>query len=236
MRYIAIIPARGGSKGIPGKNIKPLCGVPLIAYSIKPALTALQEKIIDRVLVSTDSEEIAEIARSYGAEVPFLRPGELSGDTAKSVDAIRHALDWCESHGDFYDVAITLQPTSPLRNVEDIRTARALFDTARSDSLISVYENKKANGFNYYYEKDGIGVPFRKEHNRGVRRQDMPLMYVRNGALYFSTEALIRKGLIIGESPLLYEMPTARSMDIDSTDDFDYLQWKMQQKERGHLL
>lgn len=227
-KYLAVIPARGGSKGIHNKNIKILAGKPLIAYTIEPALEMVRAGIIDRLIVSTDSPEIAAVARQYGAEVPFLRPASLSGDTVKSVYAIIHAMDWADSQGEYYDAALTLQCTSPQRTAEDIRASVTLFDENEQDSLIAVYENRKANGFNYYRKDGNIGLPVRKEHNQGVRRQEMPEMFVRNGAMYISSRELLKtRELIIGDNPLLYVMPSDRSTDVDSIEDFEYVEWLM---------
>lgn len=233
-KYLAVIPARGGSKGIHKKNIKELAGKPLIGYTIEPALQMVKNGIIDRLIVSTDDEEIAAVSRDFGADVPFLRPAEISGDKAKSVDAIVHALDWTENQGEYYDAVLTLQCTSPQRIAEDIENSVRLFDENNADSLISVYENRKANGYNYYRREGNIGIPVRKEHNQGVRRQEMPEMYVRNGAMYISSNSLLRdRKLIIGDNPLLYVMPTERSVDVDSAEDFEYVQWLMRKRMKS---
>lgn len=128
-KFIAVIPARGGSKGLPGKNIKELCGKPLIVYTIE---TALKSKIFDKVIVSTDSLEIAEIAKKAGAEIPFLRPKELATDTADSMDVLIHAIKFLEEKGEKFDYIMKLQPTSPLRTEEDIRkSVKLLFEKMR---------------------------------------------------------------------------------------------------------
>ena len=127
-RYLGVIPARGGSKGIPKKNIKDLNGEPLIAYTIKATNKAIDESILDRCIVSTDNDEIATISRQYGADVPFMRPDYLGGDTVKSVDVILHALSFLEEHGEHYDAVVTLQPTSPMRTAEDIIEGIRMFD------------------------------------------------------------------------------------------------------------
>ena len=228
-KYLGVIPARIGSKGIPKKNIKLLNGKPLIAYTIEAALQAINDGVLDRCVVSTDSEEIAEISREYGADVPFLRPDYLGGDTIKSVDVILHALSFLEERGESYDAVITLQPTSPLRRGDDLEEGIRMYDDNDRDSLIAVYEDIKANGFNYYRMGEGhIGLAEHKEHNTGIRRQEMKPMYVRNGALYISSIDLLKeRKLIIGDTPLLYVMPKERSTDVDSMLDFEYIEFLM---------
>ncbi len=228
-KYVAVIPARGGSKGIPKKNIKDMNGKPLIAYTIEVANQAIQAGILNRCIVSTDSDEIALVSQKYGAEVPFIRPDYLAGDTVKSVDVILHALSFLEEHGDHYDAIITLQPTSPMRTYEDLVGGIRQFDNTDADSLISVYEDVKANGFNYYrMDEQHFGIAEHPEHNTGIRRQEMRPMYVRNGALYISDVEILKKTKhIIGDIPLLYEMPKERSVDVDTIDDFEYIEWLM---------
>lgn len=228
-KYLGVIPARGGSKGIPKKNIKDMNGKPLIAYTIEAASRAIEAGALTRCIVSTDSTEIAEISRMYGAEVPFMRPEYLGGDTVKSVDVILHALSFVEEQGEHYDAVITLQPTSPMRTSNDLIEGIQMFDEGEADSLIAVYEDVKANGFNYYrMGSKHEGLAEHKEHNTGIRRQEMKPMYVRNGALYISAIELLKKRrLIIGDVPLLYVMPKERSIDVDSMMDFEYIELLM---------
>lgn len=228
-KYLAVIPARGGSKGIPQKNIKEMNGKPLIAYTIEAANKAIEMGALAKCIVSTDSEEIAQVSRQYGADVPFLRPDYLASDTAKSVDVVLHALSYLEEQGEKYDAVITLQPTSPMRTVEDLVGGMTLYDENDTDSVIAVYEDVKANGFNYYRMGPGsAGLAEHKEHNTGIRRQEMKPMYVRNGALYISSVQLLReRKIIIGDVPLLYVMPKERSIDVDSLQDFEYIEFLM---------
>ncbi len=228
-RYLGVIPARGGSKGIPKKNIKNMNGKPLIFYTIEAAKQAISNGALSHCIVSTDSEEIAEVSRSLGADVPFMRPEYLSGDTIKSVDVILHALSFLEERGEHYDAVVTLQPTSPMRTVEDLIEGIKTFDNSSLDSLIAVYEDVKANGFNYYRMGDNHeGIPEHEEHNIGIRRQEMKPMFVRNGALYISAVELLKeRKLIIGDTPLLFVMPKERSIDVDSIMDFEYIELLM---------
>jgi CMP-N,N'-diacetyllegionaminic acid synthase len=225
MKILTIIPARGGSKGIPKKNIIDVNGKPLIAYTIEPALQVMQQGFVDKVIVSTDSEEIAAVAKSYGAEVPFLRPEHISGDKAKSVDFMQHALDFYHSEGIIYDAVLLLQPTSPLRNASDLIAAINTFQESNNDSLISAYEEAYINDLVIYkLAEDGkTSIPVSPLHNKGVRRQDHGSLYVRNGCIYISSAGLIKKGLVIGEQPLMYIMDKNRSVNVDTPEDLELL-------------
>ncbi len=231
-KYLGVIPARGGSKGIFHKNIKLLNGKPLIAYTIEVAKQAISEGFLERCIVSTDSEEIADVSRSFNADIPFLRPAYLGGDTVKSVDVILHAINYLEEMGEVFDAVVTLQPTSPMRTFLDLKNGVSLFDEREADSLIAVYEDVKANGFNYYRMGDNhLGIAEHKEHNTGIRRQEMKPMYVRNGALYISSVELVKqRKLIIGDIPILYVMPKERSTDVDTLQDFEYIEWLMKKQ------
>ena len=136
---LGLIPARGGSKGLPRKNIRPLLGKPLIAWTIEQALAS---EYLDRVVVSTDDEKIAEISRKYGAKVPFMRPKESAADEARRIDVVLHAIDWMEKNDNSYDLIMLLQPTSPLRTSEDIDKAIKLFISKKADSLFLINSRK----------------------------------------------------------------------------------------------
>ena len=225
MKIICIIPARGGSKGIPKKNIIDVMGKPLIAYSIEPAIKAQQLGLIDTVIVSTDSKEIADISLKYGADVPFLRPDEISGDKAKSVEFIEHALNFYSAKGIFFDAVLLLQPTSPLRTLNDLKQALNLFSESKNDSLISVYEEEYINDLVIYkMGEDGkTSIPVNALHNKGVRRQEHGSLYVRNGCIYICTIDLINKGFVIGETPLMYIMDKNKSVNVDTLEDLELL-------------
>ena len=233
-KYLVVIPARGGSKGIPKKNIRNLNGKPLIAYTLEVAKEALAKGIVSRVLVSTDSEEIADISRNYGVDVPFMRSEALAGDEAKTVDVMLEVVDKLEQAKEYYNTLITLQPTSPQRLYADLEEAVNVYNQCNNDSLISVYEDPKANGYNYYTSQNGVGIPQKELHNKGVRRQDMPEIYVRNGAIYITDIEMMKKEkVIIGNNPQLFIMPKERSVDLDSMEDFAYLEWLMQYKKES---
>lgn len=225
MRFLTIIPARGGSKGIPKKNIIDVNGKPLIAYTIEPAVEALREGLVDKVIISTDSEEIAEVAAKYGAEIPFMRPESISGDKAKSIEFIQHALEYYDNLSERFDAVLLLQPTSPLRTVEDIRDAISLYRESGNDSLISCYEEEYINDLVIYkLGKDGkTSIPVSPLHNKGVRRQDHGSTYVRNGCIYITGRKLVEEGFVIGNNPLMLVMEKNRSVNVDTLEDLELL-------------
>lgn len=221
---LIIIPARGGSKGIKNKNIVDVCGNPLIFYTINPALKIEKNGIIDKVIISTDSEKIAKISSKLGADVPFLRPKSISGDKAKSIDFILHAINHYGGKGIFYDYIVLLQPTSPLRSYEDIKGSIELFLNNKEDSLISVCKENRVDETELYYKKNDSGIPLSPNHNKGIRRQDLKDLFIRNAAIYItSIEYLKKERKIISNNPLLFEMPRERSIDIDSENDLKML-------------
>ncbi len=224
MTLLTIIPARCGSKEILKKNIMDVCGKPLLYYTVAPALELLKKKLSSHVIVSTDCEEIAGIAREIGADVPFLRPDELSSDTAPSIAYVLHALEHFEKKGDLFDAVLILQPTSPLRTFQDMHDSIELFRTRQKDSLISVYKEKKITDLIIYREDNGIAIPLNEKHNKGIRRQDQSQIFIRNGAIYMAkTEYVKKTGRLVGNRPLLYEMPESRSINIDTVDDLQFV-------------
>jgi N-acylneuraminate cytidylyltransferase/CMP-N,N'-diacetyllegionaminic acid synthase len=221
---LIIIPARGGSKGIKNKNIVNVKGKPLIFYTVKPSLKIKENGLIDDVIVSTDSEKIAEISKKLGANVPFLRPTAISGDKSKSIDFILHAIEFFKKNGVIYDYIVLLQPTSPLRGYEDIKEAVKLFLNNKADSLISVCEENRVDETELYYSKKNFGIPLSVNHNKGIRRQDLKKLFIRNAAIYItSVKYLLKERKIISDKPLLFEMPEYRSIDIDTKEDLKEL-------------
>ena len=203
---LAVIPARGGSKGIPGKNIKDLYGQPLISYTIQAALDC---KKIDRVVVSTDSEKIAGVAKKYGADVPFLRPAALA------IDAV---IDVLERLQETYEYVVLLQPTSPLRTAEDIEKAidKAI---ASGKDVASVSLVKEHPVLMREIGADGVLVPLLSGGST-IRRQDMKEIYRVNGAVYVNRVADLTKDTSFNDNPVGYVMPVERSIDIDEESDF----------------
>lgn len=214
-QVLGLIPARGGSKGIPGKNTKNLAGKPLIAYSIE---VARECPCIDDVLVSTDSVDIAEVAREYGAWVPFLRPNELASDTAKTIDAVMYTVNRLAKEGREYDYVILLQPTSPLRKSEDIESAFLLARKTGED-VVSVSEVTDSPILIRTCEKDGRLKPLLSGSST-VRRQDMPKYYRVNGSIYVNHISKLSTETSLNDNRMGYVMPKERSVDIDEMVDF----------------
>lgn len=215
---LAVIPARGGSKGVPGKNIKELLGKPLIAYTIE---AARESGMFSKIIVSTDSKHVAEIARKYGAEIPFMRPDEISGDMASSDDAILHALAFYESQGIKFEEVCKLQPTSPLRTAKHIQEACMLFRKKKADFLVSVCECEHSPLWAGKIGEDLSMDTFIAEEVKRACRQDLPIYYRLNGAIYIGkTERFCEKKNFLGKNSVAYIMSQRDSVDIDSDLDF----------------
>ena len=217
-KVVCIIPARGGSKGVPRKNIKMLAGRPLIAYTIEQAL---QSRYIDRTIVSTEDGEIADISKQYGAEVPFMRPDDLAGDQVATVDVLLHAISWLEkeNHYDF-DLLVLLHTTTPLRAVGDIDASIEMLVTAKADNIFSVTEAHRNPYFNMV-EVDAEGKVQLAKKGSFPSRQSAPPVYDMNSSIYvWWKDILKREGKIFLENSRVYVMPKARSIDID--DDIDF--------------
>lgn len=213
METIAIIPARGGSKGIPGKNIRLLAGIPLIAHSI---VQARQARRVDRVCVSTDSADIASVAREYGAEV-IDRPAEIAGDTASSESALEHALEVVTDAGRDPGLIVFLQCTSPVRAIDDIDSAIDRLRAEGADSLLSVVPTHKF----IWEERGGEAIALNYDYRERPRRQDMDLRYEENGSIYvFKPEILRKYHNRLGGKIVLYVMDENTKVDIDSLADF----------------
>ena len=225
-KVLAIIPARGGSKGVPQKNIKELNGKPLIAWSFE---TALHCKYIDRIIVSTDDEKIALISKKLGADVPFLRPKELAKDDSKSIDAILHCINWLKENGDEYDILILLQPTSPLRIYTDIDKSIEMLFEKKADSIVSVCKTDHNPLWSNTLPSDGKMNDFLKKEVVNINRQQLPEYYRLNGAVYSAWIDYVVKNLsFFGENTFAYIMPTERSVDVDTLFDFKLCEFFMQ--------
>jgi CMP-N-acetylneuraminic acid synthetase len=232
MKTIAVIPARGWSKGVPRKNIRDLCGKPVIAWTIETALAVGDE--LHRVIVSTDDAEIAEAARTVGAEVPFTRPAELATDTAPGLPVIQHAVGFVEEEeGAPVDWVLILQPTAPFRNADDITEALKLAREGGCDSVISVSPVLAEHPILMKKIENDRLLPYCIEEKEGTRRQDYdPPAYIRNGAIYLTRRDVLMEGNSIwGEVIRPYVMPEERSYDIDSERDFRLVELVM----REHL-
>jgi CMP-N,N'-diacetyllegionaminic acid synthase len=215
---LALIPARGGSKGIPGKNIVDLYGKPLIAWTIQAALAA---ECIDRVVVSTDAPDIAQVARDHGAEVPFTRPAELSGDEASSLAVALHALRHYETElGVEVDTLVLLQPTSPFRGGSDIDLALARMRETGAPSVISVVAARHHPTLLHVMDHAGRLVRCDPGQNSETRRQKFSRVFAPNGAIYGVRAAILHAGgSWYGEGVLGYEMAEKASLDIDEPWD-----------------
>ena len=215
---LAVIPARGGSKGVPHKNMKMLADKPLIAYTIEAALKA---EIFDRVIVSTDSQEIARIAQQYGAEVPFLRPAEISGDRVSSDEVILHALHFFERKGERFQEVCKLQPTSPFRTAQDLKEAFRLFSDAGVEYLVSVCECEHSPLWCGTLGENNSMDDFLREEVIQSCRQKLPQYYRLNGAVYMArVESFYQSKSFFGKNGRAYIMSQEKSIDIDSSLDF----------------
>lgn len=218
MTFLAIIPARGGSKGIPGKNIRSFCGKPLIAYTIE---AAKQSHHLSRVIVSTDSEEIARISRERGAEVPFLRPPELAADTSKIIDAVRHLLAKLRAdEGYAPDCTVLLQPTSPLRTAADIDTTIELLLAREADSAITVSPVEPR----VFIKRETGELELQSDRTflRSTNRQELTRTVAENGSMVYvnRTATLLSTGNFLGGKLVGVEIPRWRGVDLDEPQDF----------------
>lgn len=227
---LGLINARGGSKGVPGKNKKLLLGKPLITYSIEAALLC---DLITDVIVSSDDAEICNISVESGARVPFIRPPELAEDNSKQIDVIKHAVIFLEKNENKrYDYICLLQPTCPLRTVADIRGAIELILTQNADSVISVTDVGGRHPKTLYTASDNHQItPYIKSDMSGVQRQDFEDLYWRTGAIYImKRDIIMERGELYGDSICGYYIPENRSFNIDSPFDWElceaYLQFK----------
>lgn len=213
MPTLALIPARGGSKGIPRKNVRMLAGQPLITWTIQAALASTR---IDAVVVSTEDEEIAEVARNAGAEVPFMRPAKLSADDTPGIEPALHAIEMLPA----YDAVLLLQPTSPLRTTADIDGVLVLAAETNAPAIVSVCEAEDHPALMYRLAPGGNLQRLFPGSNVD-RRQDLPKVFSLNGAIYFGrTEWLRAQRSFIGEGTIGYPMSDEDSVDIDGPLDW----------------
>ncbi len=227
-RILAIIPARGGSKGVHRKNIKELNNKPLISWTIN---AARKSKYIDKVIVSTEDEEIASTSRKYGAEVPFLRPNNLAEDDTPSIDPIMHAIQYMKNNHNYCpDYVMLLQCTSPLRSEYHIDEAiELLLSNENADALISVTEIEHPPQWNKIINKHGYLQDFIEyDKTKLVRRQDFEKVYRLNGAIYIAkTDILLEKKDFESSRTISYIMDRKSSMDIDTIEDFQLTEFYM---------
>lgn len=226
MRILAIICARGGSKGVPNKNIRLLNGKPLIAYTIECAKKYTK---FDRIIVSTDSPKIAEVAKQYGADVPFLRPKELATDTSPKIPVLQHAVRYLEQEeNDHYDLIVDLDPTSPLRIVEDIENCVNKMIEKNPNVVFSVTPAHKNPYFNMVEEKDGKVYLCKKLDRPITRRQDAPTVYAMNASIYvYKKDFLLNTDSVFSSNTMAVVMPEEHSIDIDRPIDFEFVEFLM---------
>lgn len=227
MRILGVIPARGGSKGVPDKNIKTLAGKPLIAHTI----LAANKSALDRVIVSSDNEKIAEVAKQYEVDVPFIRPAELGTDKAKAIPVIQHALQFLEKKDEEYDAVMMLQPTTPFRRTEDINEAIGILTGTGADSVISVVNVEGHHPSRMkYLGVDGrlIDPPFCEAYENQPR-QELEPMYLRNGAIYLTRKEILLQNSFKGNDCRAQVMAQEYSVNIDTEFDFAYATWIYEQ-------
>jgi CMP-N,N'-diacetyllegionaminic acid synthase len=221
-RVLAVVPARRGSKGLPLKNIRPLHGKPLLAW---PIAAARGSRYVDRVVISTDDAEFAEIAKQAGADAPFLRPAELASDTAPSFGFIEHAIDTLEASGDTYEYFVLLEPTSPLTEASDVDAALEMLDSRRADADAIVGVTPIVNthpAFAVCLHDNGLIRPYSAATFADMpRRQDIPPLYCPDGTLYISKiDALRRERGFYHQRTLSYVTPRYKSFEVDDLVDF----------------
>ena len=217
---LGIIPARGGSKGIPRKNIRLLGDKPLLAWTVQ---TALQSAVLDRLILTTEDEEIAEVGRTCGCEVLFLRPQELATDETPGIEPVLHAINWLEAHEGYVpEFVMLLQPTSPFRTSEQMKQTVKQISTSNFDSLVSVVEPKHPPQWMFVKDTDKALKPLLSSE-RPVRRQDSPESFALNGAIYITrTTVLKRERTFMPERTMGYVMDRLTSLDLD-----DMVDWKV---------
>lgn len=220
MRVLGIIPARGGSKGVPRKNIRMLNGKPLLQYTAEAALGAQR---LTRIILSTDDEEIAQVGRQCGLDVPFIRPAELAVDNAPTLPVIQHAVRWIESTGDGYDVVCLLQPTNPLRTSEQIDACIAHLIESQADSVVTVLPVPAEYNPHWVYFRDDSGLLHLStgEKTPIPRRQELPPAFHRDGSVYVTRrDVLMIENSLYGARVIGYPVELSQSINIDTLDDW----------------
>ena len=230
MKFVGVIPARGGSKGIYKKNIALCAGEPLLAYTCREALATGQ---LDRVILSTDDDEIAQVGRSLGVEVSFQRPKELATDDTPMIAVLQHALDWLTRKFSTPDAIVLLQPTSPLRKREHITEALGLFMSSGAASVVSVVKvpHQFAPSSILQMHENGHVRPYLSDTPLLTRRQDKSVVYARNGpAVLVVSSEVVRSGRLYGEPTMGYIMSAEDSIDVDSLDDLRVVEVILKQR------
>lgn len=232
MKILTIIPARGGSKGLPNKNIRNLLGKPLIAWSIDTA-KELNEHFDNRIVVSTDSEEIANVAKEYGAEIPFLRPAHLATDEASTMDVILHVIDFFEQKNEVFDLILLLEPTSPQRTAADVQSAIAqLTNTPDAESIVGICQAESSHPAFLVKLEDQFLRSYQNKTFEVIRRQDIEDFYFFEGSLYLSyTESLKKRKNFYHEQTLGYVVPKWKSFEVDDMTDLVIIEALLKAKQ-----
>jgi len=232
-RILGFIPARGGSKGLPGKNTLPLCGKPLVAWTIEQAR---KSRYLTEVIVSTDSPEIARVAEAHGLPVPFLRPGELSRDDSPVSDAVLHTLAWLEERGRRFDILVLLEPTSPLRKEGDIDGAIELFlrRYEKADALVSVGQVHLESPYYMKEIRDGFVLPFLPAEKVHYHRQQLKKVYFPYGVIYMSkVEAYRKTRTFYQDRTIAYPIERWQNYEVDDLHDMICVSAIMEQEMKG---
>lgn len=237
MKVLGIVPARGGSKGVQRKNIKLLCGKPLLAYTAESALAA---KLLSRVMLSTEDEEIAEVGIKLGLDVPFMRPMELALDTTPTIPVVLHAVETLMKQGEHYDAVCLLQPTNPLRQPEDIDGCIALLESSGADSVFTVLPVPDTYNPKWVYWRDELGrmILSTGDSEPIPRRQDLPPAFHRDGSVYVTrSEVLISQRSLYGKSIVAHEIAPDNSTNIDTQKDWLEAERRIAERSSpvGHL-
>lgn len=230
MKILAIIPVRGGSKGVPGKNIKLLGGKPLLAYTSE---LALQSKYLTEVIVSTEDEPIGEVAKSLGVQVPFMRPMALAQDDTPTIDVLIHALEWYENQTIFFDAVCLLQVTSPIRTLDFLDKAIEKFMASGCDSLVSVQKVPHEYNPHWTFEVNAEGNLKIATGEAEIipRRQELPTAYHRDGSIYITkTDVLLREHSLYGKSTAFIESEPDFYVNIDTMEDWEKAEEMIQKK------
>jgi CMP-N-acetylneuraminic acid synthetase len=223
MKILGTICARGGSKGVKNKNIRELNGKPLIAHTVE---YFKKWGKADRIICSTDSEKIADIAKQYGAEIPFMRPKELAADNAFKLHVIQHAVKFCEKQDNIkYDIIVDLDPTAPLRKLSFLNEAYKKFTEKDADNLYSVTKARKNPYFNMI-ELNEKGYSHLSKQSDAVSRQTAPAVYEMNASIYiYNRDFVLKTNTLHSDKTIIYEMPAEASIDIDSELDFQFVEY-----------
>ncbi len=224
-KVLGLITARGGSQGVPRKNIRPLNGKPLLQYAAESALAA---RLLSRVVLSTDDAEIARIGKNCGLEVPFMRPAELALDTTPSLPVVLHALSTLEESGEFYDAVCLLQPTNPLRRAGDIDDCVKMLFSTNADAVVSVLPVPTEYNPHWVFEQRGENLALATGESFPIaRRQDLPTAFHRDGSIYVTRRRTLLKGSLYGENLRGFPIDRNFSANIDTEDDWQNVEQRM---------